>query len=99
MRKVSIQDIATQLEVSKTLVSLVLNGKGVQYRVSPKLIEKVKALAEELNYKPNQLARSFRTGKTNTIGLIVADISNPFFAKLGREIEMEASKNGYRVIF
>ena len=99
MKKTSLNDIARQLGVSNTLVSLVLNGKGREHRISEEICKKVLALAEELNYKPNQIAKGLRTGKTNTIGLIIADIANPFFGKLGREIEKEASNNGYRVMF
>lgn len=99
MKKTSLNDIAKQLGVSKTLVSLVLNGKGREHRISEEICKKVLALAEELNYKPNQIAKGLRTGKTNTIGLIIADIANPFFGKLGREIEKEAASLGYRVMF
>uniref|UniRef100_UPI0032163E70 LacI family DNA-binding transcriptional regulator n=1 Tax=uncultured Draconibacterium sp. TaxID=1573823 RepID=UPI0032163E70 len=99
MKKTSLNDIAQQLGVSKTLVSLVLNGKGKEYRISQDVQKRVVMLAKELNYKPNQIAKGLRTGKTNTIGLIIADIANPFFGKLGREIEREAAKHGYRVMF
>lgn len=99
MKKTSLNDIAQQLGVSKTLVSLVLNGKGREHRISEEICKKVKNLARELNYKPNQIAKGLRTGKTNTIGLIIADIANPFFGKLGREIEKEAARHGYRVMF
>ena len=99
MKKTSINDIAQQLGVSKTLVSLVLNGKAKEHRISDDICKKVKKLAKELNYKPNQIAKGLRTGKTNTIGLIIADIANPFFGKLGREIEKQAALNGYRVMF
>ncbi len=99
MKKVSLSDIAGQLGVSKTLVSLVLNGKGREHRISEELCKKVEDLAKELNYQPNQIAKGLRTGKTNTIGLIIADIANPFFGKLGREIENEATAGGYRVMF
>jgi LacI family transcriptional regulator len=99
MKKTSLNDIAKQLGVSKTLVSLVLNGKAKQHRISHEVCNKVTELAKELNYKPNQIAKGLRTGKTNTIGLIIADIANPFFGKLGREIEKEAANHGYRVIF
>ncbi|HKI88120.1 MAG TPA: LacI family DNA-binding transcriptional regulator [Draconibacterium sp.] len=99
MRKTSLNDIAQQLGVSKTLVSLVLNGKAKEHRISDEICRKVIDLAKELNYHPNQIAKGLRTGKTNTIGLIIADIANPFFGKLGREIEREASRHGYRIIF
>jgi len=99
MKKTSINDIAVQLGVSKTLVSLVMNGKAKEHRISDEVCKKVVNLARELNYKPNQIAKGLRTGKTNTIGLIIADIANPFFGKLGREIEKEAASHGYRVMF
>ena len=99
MKKTSLNDIAQRLGVSKTLVSMVLNGKGKEHRISDEVCKKVEQVAKELNYQPNQLAKGLRTGKTNTIGLIIADIANPFFGKLGREIEKEASRHGYRIIF
>ncbi len=99
MKKASIQDIADRLGVSKALVSFVLNGKGKEKRISEQMIRKVFDVAKELNYRPNQVAKWFRTGKTQTIGLIIADISNPFFGKLGREIEREASRKDYKIIF
>jgi LacI family transcriptional regulator len=99
MKKTSLNDIAQHLGVSKTLVSLVLNGKAREHRISDEVCKKVVELAKKLNYKPNQIAKGLRTGKTNSIGLIIADIANPFFGKLGREIEKEASIHGYRVMF
>lgn len=99
MKKTSLSDIARQLGVSKTLVSLVLNGKAKEHRIGDEVSNKVKKLAKELNYKPNQIAKGLRTGRTNTIGLIIADIANPFFGKLGREIEKEAARHGYRIVF
>ncbi|NQU52676.1 MAG: LacI family DNA-binding transcriptional regulator [Bacteroidetes bacterium] len=99
MKKVSLNDIAQRLNVSKTLVSLVLSGKGKEHRISDDVCKKVIEVAKEMNYRPNQIAKGLRTGKTNTIGLIIADIANPFFGKLGREIEKELAKQGYRVMF
>ena len=99
MKKTSLSDIAKHLGVSKTLVSFVLNGKGKEFRISEDICKKVLEVAKELNYQPNRIAQGLRTGRTNTIGLIIADIANPFFGILGREIEQEASRFGYRVIF
>ena len=99
MKKTSLSDIAKHLGVSKTLVSFVLNGKGKEFRISEEICKKVLDVAKELNYQPNRLAQGLRTGRTNTIGLIIADIANPFFGILGREIEQEAARFGYRVIF
>lgn len=99
MKRTSLNDIAKHLGVSKTLVSFVLNGKGKEYRISEDICKRVLGVAKELNYTPNRIAQGLRTGKTNTIGLIIADIANPFFGILGREIEQEAARYGYRVIF
>ncbi len=99
MKKVSLNDIAKKLGVSKTLVSFVLNGKGKEYRIGEDICRRVLDVAKEMNYTPNRIAQGLRTGRTNTIGLIIADIANPFFGILGREIEQEASRYGYRVIF
>lgn len=97
-KRVSLKDIAGKVGVSTALVSYVLNGLEKEKRVSPAVVEKIRAAARELNYKPNQIARSLRSGSTNTLGLIVADIANPFFGQLARVIEDEASRFQYVVI-
>jgi len=98
-KKSTISDIAGELGVSKTLVSFVLNGKGKEMRISAEMTAKVLEVTKRMNYTPNYLAKSLRKGRSNTLGLIVADISNPFFAKLARHIEIEASNFKYKVIF
>lgn len=97
-KKVSIDDIAKSLGVSKTLVSLVLNDKGDKHGISAETQRKVKEKIKELNYHPDVLARGFRTGKTNTLGVIVSDISNRFYARMARSIEDLAWSHGYTVI-
>lgn len=99
MKRVSLETISKELGVSKTLISFVLNGKAEEMKISPIMVEKVLKKVKELNYKGNPMARALRTGKSNTIGLIVADISNSFYSRLARSIEDEASKNKYHVIF
>lgn len=98
MSHISIKDIAQELGISTTSVSLVLNGKEKEGRVSKKLADKIRKKAKEMNYEPNTLARSLRMGKSNIIGLIVADISNPFFANMSFHIQEYAEKYGYSVI-
>jgi LacI family transcriptional regulator len=98
MKKVRLEDIANKMGVSKTLVSMVINGYGDKNGIKKETQEKVIALTRELDYKPNQMARSLRLGKSNTIGLIVADISNAFYAKMARNIEDECNKYGYNLI-
>ncbi len=98
MKKASLKDIAESLGVSKALVSLVLNGKGDERGINRQTQEKVKLKAKELNYIPNQYARGLRIGRTNTIGVIVPDISNIFYGKLCKAIEQEAYLKGYNLI-
>jgi len=97
-KRVSLKDIATKVGVSTALVSYVLNGLEKEKRVGAEVVKKIRLAAEELNYQPNQIARSLRMKTTKTIGLIVADIANPFFGQLARIIENEANTFGYTVI-
>lgn len=90
--------IANELGVSIATVSLVLNGKNVKGRVSEEMSKKILKKAEELHYTPNSFAKGLKIGKSKTIGLIVADISNVFFGKLALYIQNEAEKKGYAVI-
>ncbi|MDB5247648.1 MAG: LacI family transcriptional regulator [Segetibacter sp.] len=97
-KKTSLKDIAQKVGVSTALVSYVLNNKK-EGRISKQIAEKIRATAIELNYKTNQIARSLKTNKTYTIGLVVADIANAFSSTLARIIEDEAEKNNYTVLF
>jgi LacI family transcriptional regulator len=97
-KKVSLKDIANKVGVSIALVSYVLNNKK-EGRISKEIALKIKEAAKELNYTTNQIARSLKTNKTFTIGLIVADISNSFSSNLARIIEDEAEKSNYTVLF
>ncbi|WP_235921075.1 LacI family DNA-binding transcriptional regulator [Foetidibacter luteolus] len=98
-KKVSLKDVAKHIGVSAALVSYVMNGKEKEARVGLDMAKKIKAAAAELNYQPNLIAKSLKMGTTRTIGLIVADISNPFFSSIARIVEDEAKKQGYVVIF
>lgn len=98
MEKISLKHIADELGVSIATVSLVLNGKNVKKRVSEEMSKKILKKAEELHYTPNTFAKGLKIGKSKTIGLIVADISNVFFGKLALYIQNEAEKEGYAVI-
>ncbi|MCF8366895.1 MAG: LacI family transcriptional regulator [Bacteroidales bacterium] len=99
MKKTSITDIAQSLNVSKTLVSLVLNGHGNTKGINQETQKKVRNKARELNYKPNMFARGLRLGVSKTIGVIVADISNKFYSKIAKSIEDIAGQHGYNIIF
>lgn len=97
-KRITISDIAKSLGVSKTLVSLVLNNKGDLHGINKATQKRVLDKIDELNYSPNLVARGFRTGKTNTIGLIVSDISNRFYSRIARRVEDYAWNKGYSVV-
>lgn len=97
-KKPSLKDIAQEAGVSTALVSYVLNNKK-EGRINKDLAQKIKQIAAHLNYRTNQIARSLKTNRTHTIGLIVADISNNFSSSLARIIEDEADHHGYTVLF
>jgi len=99
MKSLSIKDIAVKANVSITTVSFIINGKAKEKSISEAVIEKVKKIIEESGYKPNQIARSLRTGNSNIIGLIIEDISNSFFSRIARLIEDKAYKRGYKIIY
>ncbi len=99
MKKARLSDIANELGVSTGLVSMVVNGKTKQNRISDAVAKMVMDKAAELNYRPNQFARGLKTGRSNIIGLIVADIANPFFGKVARAVEDYASQYNLNVIF
>lgn len=80
----TIKDVAHLANVSITTVSMVLNN--TEHKISSKTRTKVIEAAKELNYKPNNIARSLVSGKTNIIMLIIPDISNPFFGLLAKEL-------------
>lgn len=91
---VTIEDVAEKAEVSITTVSAVINN--TRY-VSPELTERVKQAVEELNYHPDQLGRGLKKGNSKTIGLLVSDITNPFFPKVARGVEDCARENNYNL--
>ena len=98
-KPVSIRNIADELKISVTSVSFVLNGKAKEKHISKELTKKVLDYAKLINYRPNQIAQSLRTGKSNILVFMVEDISNNFFSKLARIFEDIAYEKGYKVIF
>ena len=94
-RAVTIQDVAARSGVSISTVSRVVTGAVA---VEPETAERVREAIAALGYRPNLLARSFRRRVTHTIGLLVPDNSNPFFAELARTIEDAGFADGYSVV-
>jgi LacI family transcriptional regulator len=91
----TIADVARHAGVSVATVSHVMNRTR---HVEPETAERVRAAIAALRYSPNTLARSLRRGETKTIGLLLPDNSNPFFASVARQIEDAGFVAGYTVI-
>jgi len=89
------RDVAEKAELSVSTVSHVINNTRA---VSNESRQRVRSAMEELGYKPNALARSLRRRKTNTVGMIVPDSANPFFAEVARAIEDASFAHNYSVI-
>lgn len=93
--KPTIQDVARAAGVSIATVSATLNRSAP---VSPELAERVRQAVRDVDYHPNAVARSLKKGRTSTIGLIVPDITNPFFTAVLESVERTAQARGYSVM-
>ncbi|NLI91719.1 MAG: LacI family transcriptional regulator [Peptococcaceae bacterium] len=93
---VTIKDVARHANVSITTVSRVLND--TEHAVSPETKERVLTAIQELGFYPNAMARGLHLNKTKTIGLIIQDITNPYYPSIVRGVEDSAQALGYTVI-
>lgn len=91
---VSLRDVAKAAKVSVGTVSNVLNRPEI---VAPATLTRVRATIKELGFVPNGFARQLRSGNSRTLGLVVPDVSNPFFTEVARGVEDAASKRDYAV--
>ena len=94
---ISLEDLARKAKVSKTTVSLVINGKSEEYRISKETKKKIQVLAKEYNFKPNSTARALRLKKSLTIGLIIPYL-NRHFGRVAEVLEQTAREAGYQII-
>lgn len=95
--KATLKDIARRAKVSIAAVSMVLNDAPAS-RISKEKSEEIKRIAKELNYVPNQAARSLVRRRSMTIGMIIPDIENSFFSSLVKTIEDVLRQEGYSLI-
>jgi LacI family transcriptional regulator len=93
--RVIIADVAREAGVSMMTVSRVINNKE---GVSQETRQAVEEVIQKLNYHPNNFARGLATQRTGTLGLVVPDISNPFFSGVARGVERTASAEGYSIL-
>ena len=94
----TLKQIAKDLNISVSTVSRILNGKGKESRISDAMVASVLKYAQEVGYSPNLIAKGLQASQTFTIGLMVPDIANPFFATMAKNIEKWASRAKYSII-
>lgn len=96
--KSDLKSIASHLGLSVSTVSRILNGKAKQYRISQATIDLVLEYSKKVGYAPNLIAKGLQASKTFTIGLMIPDIANPFFALMAKNIEKAASVANYSIL-
>ncbi|NBH32852.1 LacI family transcriptional regulator [Clostridiaceae bacterium] len=91
----NIREVARRAGVGVGTVSRALNGSGY---VAEETKERIQAIARELDYNPNELARNLFRNRTGIVGVVVPDMENPFFSKLLKYMEIELYKNSYKAL-
>ena len=91
----TIKDVTELAEVHPSTVSRVINDDS---RISEKTKNKVLLIIKKLGYTPNAIARGLKTKRTHTLGMLIPDITNPFFAEIARGVEDAANANGFNII-
>ena len=97
-RSSTLRDVADAAGVSVSTASRALNGRAKDYRISEGTVQEVKKHAELLSFQPSQTARSLQARRSGLIGVVVPDISNPFFAAIAKEVTSHADKQGMSVL-
>jgi len=98
MARVTISSVAKRANVDLSTVSRVLNQSFDNHKYAAATIERINKAAEELGYQPSYAARSLRTGKTMLLGVVVADIGNPFFSEIASQLGNCIDEYGYRMV-
>ena len=93
-----LEDVAKKSQVSTATASRVLNGVDSPIMVTDETKRRIFNAARELNYRPNVLARSFRTQKSNTLGVVMTHLVDPYCATIIHGIDQAANARGYRLV-
>lgn len=94
----TVDEIASELEISVTTVRLVLSGKARQYRIAERTEKRIRDYTDEHGYALNYTARSLKLQRTDTLGLIIPRLSNPFFAELAEKLEIRCRNAGLQLM-
>ncbi|QXO16269.1 MULTISPECIES: catabolite repressor/activator [Vibrio] len=94
----TLDEVAKLAGVSKTTASYVINGKAHKYRISEKTQQKVMAVVDEHNYRPDHAASALRAGSSRSFGLIIPDLENTSYARLAKLLEQNSRKAGYQIL-
>ncbi|MHA7848509.1 substrate-binding domain-containing protein [Serratia sp. D1N4] len=97
-KRITISDIAGLAGVSKSTASLVLNGRSKEFRVANETRDRILALANEHHYQPSFHARSLRSARSHTLGLVVPEMTNYGFAVISRELETLCREAGLQLL-
>lgn len=97
-KRVTLNDIAELTGVSKTTVSLILNGQADQFRIHPETCRRVKEAAQEQGYRANAYAKALQAQRTNVIGMVIPDLTNYGFASTAKALEKHCNENGLQLI-
>ena len=92
---ITIRDVARKADVSVATVSRVFAKHG---KVASELVQRVLQASQDLGYTPSAMAQGLRRGRSHTVGLVLSDVSNPFFGKIVRGVEDELNRAGYGVV-
>lgn len=98
MKRVSLDMIAKEVKLSKTTVSMVLNGKGDLHKINPDTQALILSVAKKLKFRPNMIARNLSTGSSMTLALIVPRITDTYYGLIAESIEQISLKLGYQVL-
>jgi LacI family transcriptional regulator len=94
----TLTDIAKATRTSVSTVSRVLSGGAVSKRISSGTRQRVSDTARRMGYRPNLIARSLRTRRSNTVALLVSDIANPWFGQIASLVEQALHREGYSLV-
>ncbi|TWT56392.1 LacI family DNA-binding transcriptional regulator [Allorhodopirellula solitaria] len=95
---VTLHQVAEAAGVSVSTASRALNGRAKTYRISERAVENVQREAQRLGFRPSLLARSLQSQRSGLMGVVVPDVSNPFFAAIAREVTLQAETQGMSVL-